>query len=223
MTRPYVLASAACSLDGFLDDASSRRLLLSNEADLDRVDEVRAGVDAILVGAGTLRADDPRLLVRSAARRAAREARGEPANPTKVLLSTAGAVDPEASFFAAGAARRLVYLPDVGVLEGRQRLGAVAEVIGAGDPLDLGRVLGDLGARGVRRLLVEGGGRVHTAFLSADLVDELHLVIAPFFVGDADAPRFVGPARFPWTADRPLCLVETRPIGNVALLKYMRP
>lgn len=222
MTRPYVVASAACSLDGFLDDASPRRLLLSGDADLERVDEVRAGVDAILVGAGTLRADDPRLLVRSAARRAAREARGEPANPAKVLLSTSGAVDPGAAFFTAGDARRLVYLADSGVAGGRERLGAVAEVVGAGDPLELGRVLDDLGARGVRRLLVEGGGRVHTQFLTADLVDELHLVIAPFFVGDADAPRFVGPGRYPQSPDRPLRLAEARPIGEVVLLRYTR-
>lgn len=65
MDRPYVVLSAAVSLDGFLDDASERRLLLSNEEDFDRVDEVRAGVDAILVGAGTIHADDPKLLVRS--------------------------------------------------------------------------------------------------------------------------------------------------------------
>ena len=74
--RPYVLLSAAVSVDGYLDDASSRRLLLSGEADFDRVDEVRAGVDAILVGATTVRRDDPRLRVRSDARRDARVARG---------------------------------------------------------------------------------------------------------------------------------------------------
>ena len=73
--RPYVLLSCSLSLDGYLDNASQRRLVLSNAADLDRVDEVRAGCDAILVGAATVRADNPRLLVRQpvaafAARRA---------------------------------------------------------------------------------------------------------------------------------------------------------
>jgi len=67
--RPYVLLSCATSADGYLDDASPRRLILSGPADLDRVDEVRAGCDAILVGAGTIRADDPRLLVRDPRRR----------------------------------------------------------------------------------------------------------------------------------------------------------
>lgn len=65
--RPYILLSVATSIDGYIDDASGEPLALSNAADFDRVDEVRAGCDAILVGAGTVRADDPRLLVRSAA------------------------------------------------------------------------------------------------------------------------------------------------------------
>ena len=60
--RPYVLLSVAASIDGFIDDNTDQRLLLSNDADFDRVDAVRAGVDAILVGANTIRRDDPRLL-----------------------------------------------------------------------------------------------------------------------------------------------------------------
>src|SRR5262249_52673336 len=82
-TRPYVLLSCAVSLDGYLDDATDRRLVLSNDADLDRVDAVRAGCDAILIGANTIRRDNPRLLVRSRERRDARVARGRPPSPAK--------------------------------------------------------------------------------------------------------------------------------------------
>jgi riboflavin biosynthesis pyrimidine reductase len=82
--RPYVICSAAVSIDGYLDDASPQRLLLSNAKDFDRVDEVRASVDAILIGATTLRKDNPRLLVNSEQRRAERVARGLPAYPLKV-------------------------------------------------------------------------------------------------------------------------------------------
>ncbi len=66
--RPHVLFSVATSIDGYIDDTSESRLLLSDQDDFDRVDEVRAGVDAILVGANTIRRDDPRLLVRSGER-----------------------------------------------------------------------------------------------------------------------------------------------------------
>jgi 5-amino-6-(5-phosphoribosylamino)uracil reductase len=92
--RPYVLLSVAASVDGYIDDTTSTRLLLSNDADFDRVDEVRASADAILVGANTIRRDNPRLLVRSAPRRAIRAARGLPENPIKVTLTSSGDLDP---------------------------------------------------------------------------------------------------------------------------------
>src|SRR2546428_9593973 len=76
--RPYVLLSCAMSIDGYIQDTTETRLLLSNDADFDRVDAVRADCDAILVGADTIRQDNPRLLVRSQARRDARLARGLP-------------------------------------------------------------------------------------------------------------------------------------------------
>jgi 5-amino-6-(5-phosphoribosylamino)uracil reductase len=68
--------------------------------------------------------------------------------------------------------------------------------------------------------MVEGGGTVHTQFLSAGLVDELQLVVAPFFVGDSRAPRFVGDGAFPWTPEHRAELAEVRQIGDVVLLRY---
>src|SRR3954453_8781813 len=99
------------SVDGYIDDAAQERLRLSSTADWDRVDAVRAGCDAILVGAGTVRADDPRLLIRSAARREQRVARGLPADLTKVTLTWSGGLDPGARFFTTGEAPKLVYAP----------------------------------------------------------------------------------------------------------------
>ena len=106
--RPYVVLSAAMSADGYIDDASSTRLVLSDEADLDRVDELRAASDAILVGAQTVRADDPRLLVRSSARRQRRLELGRAASPRRVTITRSGALDPQARFFAAVPDRPLV-------------------------------------------------------------------------------------------------------------------
>ena len=78
----------------------------------------------------------------------------------------------------------------------------------------------DLHARGVRRLMVEGGGAVHTQFLADDLVDELQLVVAPFFVGEPGARRFVGEAHFPWHPGRRARLAATEQLGDVVLLRY---
>ena len=202
------------SIDGYIDDATNERLLLSNDADFDRVDEVRAGCDAILVGANTIRRDNPRLLVRSPARRAAN------ALPVKVTLTAHGDLDPAAAFFATGDVDKVVYCASPAVEKARHRLGNAATVVDAGDPVDLTQVLADLAGRGIRRLMVEGGSGVHTGFLTAGLADELHLVVAPFFVGDCRAPRFVGDGSFPWTARRRARLVQVEQIEDVVLLRY---
>ncbi len=219
--RPYVTLSCAMSIDGYLDSAEPHRLAMSNAADLDRVDEVRAQHDAIMVGASTVRRDNPRLLVRDAARRAKRLASGRLESPAKVTVTASGELSPDAAFFTMGEGPRVVYCTADRAEGLRARLGDRADVVGIGDDcVTMSALLDDLGERGIRSLMVEGGGTVLTQFLGADLVDELHLVIAPFFVGEARAPRVVGPAAFPWTASRRARLADTCQIGDVVLLRY---
>jgi riboflavin-specific deaminase-like protein len=217
--RPYVLLSCATSADGYLDDASPVRLILSGPADLDRVDEVRAGCDAILVGAGTIRRDDPRLLVRDPRRRARRAARGLPEHPARVTLTATGDLDPGARFFAPSA-ERLVYCATPALARARARLGDGAILIDAGDPLSLETLLADLAERNVVRLLVEGGARVLAEFLARDLADELHLAVAPFFVADPAAPRLNVPPN-PSGPDRPMTLADVQRLEGVVLHQYL--
>ncbi|MGH3939287.1 MAG: RibD family protein [Pseudonocardiaceae bacterium] len=221
ISRPYVLLSVAASVDGYIDDATGTRLLLSNVADSDRVDEVRAGCDAILVGANTIRRDDPRLLVRSAERLQQRQRRGLSAHPTKVTLTGSGDLAPSARFFTAGNTEKLVYTTSSTATVLHRSLGALATVVDGGEPLDLHAVLADLADRKVERLMVEGGATVHTQFLTAGVVDEIHLVIAPFFIGDPRAPRFVDAGVFPQNPNNRMTLAETRQIGDVVLLRYL--
>jgi 5-amino-6-(5-phosphoribosylamino)uracil reductase len=208
------------SIDGYIDGATESRLLLSNDLDFDRVDEVRAGVDAILVGATTVRHDNPRLLVRDPDRRTARLARGLTEQPTKVTVTRRGRLDPSRRFFADDGADKVVYADSRVAGPLRRRIGRVSEVVDAGEPVPMAGLVADLHRRGVRRLMVEGGGAVHTQFLADDLVDELQLVVAPFFVGERGARRFVGEARFPWHSGRRATLAETRQLGDVVLLRY---
>ncbi|MEV5008682.1 MULTISPECIES: dihydrofolate reductase family protein [unclassified Streptomyces] len=216
MPHPYVLLSAAVSLDGYLDDTGPERLLLSSPADFDRVDEVRASADAILIGAGTLRADNPRLLVNSPQRRAARRAAGKPEYPLKVAVSASGELDPGAPFWHTGG-EKILYTTDEGALRLR-RTGLAADVVPLGAELGWPRLLEHLhDERGVRRLMVEGGGTVHTQLLQQQLADEVQLVLAPLFVGDADAPRLFGPGTYQGGRLR---LVETRTIEDVVLVRY---
>jgi riboflavin biosynthesis pyrimidine reductase/pyrimidine deaminase RibD-like protein len=198
------------------------------------VDEVRAGCDAILVGAQTVRKDNPRLLIRDPRRRARRAARGLPEHPARVTLTASGDLDPQARFFAPGALR-LVYCATPAIGRARARLGAGedgAVLIDAGDPLSLDLVLTDLAERGVLRVLVEGGAQILGAFLAGGLADELDLAVAPFFVADPAAPRLNLPLapRFPSnlnspfnpdSPDSPMTLAEVSRVGEVGLLRYL--
>lgn len=215
--RPFVLLSVAASIDGYIDDASHRRLVLSSRADLDRVDQVRAESDAILVGAETLRRDDPRLLVRASSRRAARIAAGMPEHPLRVVVTESGTLDFGLRFWNPEG-EKIIYTTDAGAA----KLGEAppATVVAMGPRVDFPAVLEDLTGRGVERLMVEGGGKIHTAFLAQGLVDEIHLAIAPLLVGQADAPRFLYPAAFPGAPDRRLRLLEARTVDDVVLIRY---
>lgn len=218
--RPHTVLSCSVSLDGYLDAGGDQRLVLSNQADLRRVDGVRAWADAILVGAGTVRNDNPRLLVRDADLRSARRAAGRPGSPTKVTITGTGRVDRNSDFFTLGEADKLVYCATGSARDARRRLGGVATVIDGGQVVSITGVVEDLYRRGVRRLMVEGGGCVLTQLLTGDLVDELHLAVAPFFVGTSRGHRFVGDGQFPFHAGRRATLSGTERLGDVVLLRY---
>ncbi|GAA3641948.1 hypothetical protein GCM10022200_27130 [Microbacterium awajiense] len=221
MTRPYVLLSCAMSMDGYLDNATPCKLALSNAADFDRVDGLRAECDAIMVGASTVRRDDPRLLVRSQRRRRERVEAGRTPSPMKVTVTASGDLPSTAAFFTAGdGVDKIVFCPSACAPAVQRQVGALARVIPLGPEATVAGVVDGLAELGVERLMVEGGGRLLTQFLVADLADELQLVIAPFFVGETGAPRFVEAGSFPWTSTRRAALADVRPIGDVVLLRY---
>src|ERR1700744_3135305 len=117
--RPYTVLSCGVSIDGYLDSAGVARLPLSNEADFDRVDAVRASCDAILVGAATVRNDNPRLIVRSRLRRDDRMARGLPPSPIKVTVTERVELDADGDFFTTGGTEKLFYCASRGVVTAR--------------------------------------------------------------------------------------------------------
>ena len=183
------------SLDGYLDDASDQRLLLSNDADFDRVDEVRAGSDAILVGAATVRNDDPRLQVRSADRVARRRAAG------RAGAAAQGHRDQPRQARPGGPVLHRRRRAQARLLRQRHRRHGHRAARRRWPPWSTAAARSscagsaqDLHERGVRRLMVEGGGEVHTQFLTEGLADELQLVVAPLFVGHPEPPASSGRA-----------------------------
>lgn len=125
-----VTLSAAVTADGFLDDNSPRRLIISTPEDWAEVYRLRAAHDAILVGAETLRRDDPSLLVRDEEVRARRRERGLPPDIAKVTLTGTGELSPGLRFFTEGEAERYVFSPhEIDSLQN------IETVISTGEPI----------------------------------------------------------------------------------------
>ena len=219
--RPYTLLSCGMSLDAYLDGPGEDRVLLSNEADFDRVDAVRAEVDAILVGAATVRKDDPRLLVRSPARRAQRVARGLCPSPLKVTVTEHADLDTVANFFTAGDSDKLVYCRD---RRGRPRpcpAGPGRHRRGRRPPGR--RTPGERGPARARRAPADGGGRRVGAHPVPDRRPRRRAAPGRRAVlrrRPARPRRFVGDGAFPWNPDRRATLADVRRIGDVVLLRY---
>src|SRR5437016_713135 len=112
MARPYVLINVAATVDGKIDTVERRGAAISSDADRQRVDALRASVDAVMVGGRTLLDEDPRLTVRSPELRAERIARGAPGNPAKVgVVSQPGQLKKDSRFLKDGAARIILFCP----------------------------------------------------------------------------------------------------------------
>ena len=145
-----VILSAAVTADGYLDDNTPQRLMISTAADWEAVQRLRASCDAILVGAETLRRDNPALRLRDDGMRRQRVAEGLPADLTKVVLTRSGRLDPAMRFFTEGDAEKIVFtqkeLPD---------LQPYATVLSSsGEELTAAYVITELEKRGIGRLLV---------------------------------------------------------------------
>jgi 5-amino-6-(5-phosphoribosylamino)uracil reductase len=216
-----IILSAAVSVDGHIDNGRKGRLVLSHEDDLQAVYDMRDSSDAILVGANTIRRDDPSLATKTEERRQARVARGLAAEPVKVTITRSGLLPPQARFFQDGNGLKLVYALPSAAVALRENLKGLAEVaVLPGGALSITKVADDLAARGIRTLLVEGGTDILTQFLAEGLANELRLAVAPLFVGDMAAPRFVNPAAFPHTNDRRMILRNVHTKGDTAILHY---
>lgn len=204
-----IAISAAVTIDGYIDDREPERLVLSSPEDLDDMRHARAACEAVLVGAGTVRIDNPSL----------RAPAGLPA-PMRVTLTASGRLDPHARFFD-GSARAVVLAVGGCAGELARQLHARAQIV----PIEDGSpdsIVRALEALGVQSLFVEGGTTVLTAFLAAGAFDTLRLAIAPFFAGERGGARFVDRASFKDGSRHRLLLREVRAYGETAVLQYER-
>lgn len=224
MPRPHVLINVAATADGKIDTFGRRGAAISSPRDKQRVDELRAGVDAVMVGGRTLHGDDPRLTVRSEALRQERARRGLPPNPAKVGVATRLLLKPGCRFLSEGPARIALFTTpqtDVVQLDMLRALGAQVEVH-AGARVDLPRALETLAGLGIRRLLVEGGATLNFELLSLGLVDELSIYIAPLIFGGDSSPTLAGGAGLLRDRALPLTLLRSEAWDDGGVLLHYR-
>ncbi len=175
-TRPFVILNMASSIDGRIALRGRVPLKLSSEEDFARVHELRSTCQAVLVGVETVIADDPKLTVK-------RELIPEGTDPLRIVLDSKGRLPPGSSVLD-GSAETLVVTAEECTKEFPP-----AEALRCGsERVDLPNLMRLLDARGIEKLLVEGGSTVAWSFLREGLVDLVHLYVAPVVVADREAP-----------------------------------
>ena len=211
MTRPYVILNAAMTLDGKIATVSGDSRI-SCEADLDRVHKLRASVDAVMVGVGTVLADNPSLTVR--------RARGK--SPTRIVIDSFAKTPPDAKVLD-NLAPTVIASTKSAPTRMLQKLRAEgAKILIAGEKeVNLHRLLKKLRSAGVRKLLLEGGSTLNWGMLKKGLVDEVQVAVAPRIVGGAAAKTLVGGAGFGEVRRGVgLKLKKVRKVGKCLLLTY---
>jgi len=185
----HVVVNAAMSADGKLSTREREQVAISGPDDFDRVDALRAESDAVMVGVGTVLADDPSLTVDDDARRERRLDAGKPENPARIIADSRVRTPTDARVLDERATTYLLTseaAPPDFVSEITE---AGAEVVSAGDQrVDLSAALAELESRGIDRLMVEGGGELIFSLFEAGLVDELSVFVGPSVIGGRNAP-----------------------------------
>jgi 2,5-diamino-6-(ribosylamino)-4(3H)-pyrimidinone 5'-phosphate reductase len=190
MNRPYVFINIATSADGKIDTFERKGSAISSKRDKERVDQLRADADAVLVGGKTLLGELPKLTVKNEALREDRVKRGMSPNPIKVGVITNADIPLESDFIKAGPARVVIFTTlqtSISQLE-TLRTNGVEVYVHDAQRVDLQKMLETLGDLGVKRLMVEGGGTINFELLRLKLVDELMIYIAPMIFGGDNAP-----------------------------------
>ena len=223
MDRPFVYVNMAMTVDGKITSSAREYPRFTSDHDHKHMDRLRAAADGIMLGAETVRADNPAWHVSSAAMREYRESLGKPAGLLRVLVTASGEIDRESRFFddSYGSGGRIIATVENAPADRLAPLESMAEVWRIGrEQVDLPELLGRLAGRGVERLLVEGGAELNWALLCDDLVDELHVTIAPVLLGGRAAPTLLEGDGFPMKLRRRLSLEQVVREGDELFCRY---
>jgi len=220
--RPHVVVNVAMSADGKLSTRERRQVKISGAQDFTRVDRLKAGSDAVMVGIGTVLADDPSLTVKGEECRQHRKNRGDTEHPARIVVDSSARTPPGAKVLHTGEGKRIIAVSRKADPERIAALEAFATVIVAGeDKVDLPVLLDELASLGIRRIMVEGGGTLIEGLLRAGLVDEIYTFIGNIIIGGRDAPTLADGSGFVRETEfLRLTLLEARKIESGILLHW---
>ncbi len=190
--RPFVFINTAMSADGKIATIERKQTRISGNLDFDRMDELRATSDAIMVGIGTVLSDNPSLTLKSAARREKRRALGLEENPVRIVVDSSARTPIGADIIKKGAGRKIIAVSKSAPMEKIKELSKAAEIIVAGEKtIGLEKLLIELKSSGISRLMVEGGATLNWGLISEGLVDEIYTFIGNIIIGGRSAPTLV--------------------------------
>lgn len=221
MNRPFIFINSAISADGKLSTKERKQVKISGKLDFERVDELRAQVDAIMVGIGTVLADDPSLTVKSPERKNARKNTGKSENPARVIVDSAARTPLDADIFKKGEGLRIIAVSNSAPAEKIKSLEEKALVIKTGDlKVDLTELAAKLKEMGINTLMVEGGATLNWGMLSAGLVDEVYTFVGNLIIGGKIAPTFTDGEGFTESELLGLELLSAEKVEEGVLLKW---
>ncbi|MDD1695066.1 MAG: 2,5-diamino-6-(ribosylamino)-4(3H)-pyrimidinone 5'-phosphate reductase, partial [Methanoregula sp.] len=187
--RPHVIVNAAMSADGKLSTRERRQVKISGVQDFNRVDRLKAGCDAVMVGIGTVLADDPSLTVKAEECRDNRVRMGADEHPVRIVIDSHARTPPGASVLHKGPGKRIIAVSEQADERKVEELRKFATVIVAGDDrVDLTQLMEALDTLGIKRIMVEGGGTLIAGMIADGLVDEIYTFIGNIVIGGKDAP-----------------------------------
>ncbi len=210
--RPRVILNAGMTLDGKIATKSGNSEISSKE-DLERVHLIRKEVDAVMVGANTILVDDPRLTVHKVP--------GEGKNPTRIVVDSRARIPLSARVFSSDA-KTIIAVSKRADQERLEEIKKKAGIVVCGKELvDLQCLMEELWKKGIRTLLLEGGGTLNWSMLKAGLVDEVRVAIAPRLVGGKEAVTLVDGEGFDLVKEGvKLKITRHYPLGEDFILEY---